>query len=638
MAAILAVLTLAATQTFVWGQEHSPSPQMRPALGAPGIRDPAELEVFIDRVMASALRDTHVAGGTVAIVQGGRVLLVKGYGWSDVARHRPVDGASTLFRLGSITKLFTWTAVMQLVEAGTLDPSADVNRYLDFQIPATYPQPITLAHLATHTAGFEDDGRDVWTTDDRHVQPIGSWLSQHLPQRVRPPGALSSYSNHGAALAGYIVERASGRSWCGYVEQRILAPLGMVHTSCRQPVQPALAADVSQGYLYRDSSFVPQAGELLTGAAPAGAMAASAADMAVFMLAHLGHTDTVKRPILNAASLSAMHARRFAHDAVLPGFAFGFYESWSHGRRMIGHEGDTRWFHTNLMLVPSDDLGVFVAFNTNTAGPLSAEHFLTRVFDHYYPPPAPVPAMPVERIAQAARIAGEYESLRTSFTTFQRALGLAGPSATFAADDRGSVTMTWALGDVTLVAAGPLMYRDAYGSEVVLFRADSSGQVTRAFVGSAPMLVFDRIPWYRSPRLHWAILALGTVSFLVAVLAAGGSVVSRLVRRSPRPGGDPAGASLVAAAATYLTFTIAMAALTSDPIPMLSGSMTAVRAVLVLPPIGLVLVAISTALVIREWPQKSGTTARRVWHAALLAIALLFTWSLSVWNLLWWQV
>ena len=256
-----------------------------------------ELEAFIDREMASALRDTHVAGGTVAIVQGGRVLLVKGYGWSDVARHRPVDGGSTLFRLGSITKLFTWTAVMQLVEAGTLDVSADVNRYLDFQIPATYPQPITLAHLATHTAGFEDDGRDVWTTDDRHIQPIGAWLAHHLPRRVRPPGMLSSYSNHGAALAGYIVERVSGRSWCDYVEQRILAPLGMVHTSCRQPVQPALAANVSQGYLYRDASFVPQAGEMLTGAAPAGAMTASAADMAVFMLAHLGHTDTVAGPI-----------------------------------------------------------------------------------------------------------------------------------------------------------------------------------------------------------------------------------------------------------------------------------------------------------------------------------------------------
>ena len=182
------------------------------------------------------------------------------------------------------------------------------------------------------------------------------------------------------------------------------------------------------------------------------------------------------------------------------------------------------------------------------------------------------------------------------------------------------------------------MYRDESGSEIVLFRADSSGEVTRAFVGSAPMLVFDRIPWYRWPRLHWAILALGTVVFLVTVLAAGASTVGRLVRGSPRRGGDPAGASLVAAAATYLTFTIAMAALTSDPIPMLSGSMTAVRSVLVLPPIGLVLVAISSPLVIREWYQQSGTTARRAWHSALLAVALLFTWSLSVWNLLWWQV
>ena len=122
---------------------------------------------------------------------------------------------------------------------------------------------------------------------------------------------------------------------------------------------------------------------------------------------------------------------------------------------MIGHEGDTRWFHTNLVLVPSDDLGVFVAFNTNTAGPLSAEHFLTRFFDHYYPIPTPVPAAPVGAITQAARVVGEYESLRTSFTTFQHALGLAGPSAAFSGDAHGTLTMTWALGDVRLVPVGP---------------------------------------------------------------------------------------------------------------------------------------------------------------------------------------
>ena len=622
MAIVALVLTLAA------------SSQMSSGAGARGIRDPVELERFIDGVMASALRDTHVAGGIVAVVHDGRVVLTKGYGWSDVERRRHVDGAHTLFRLGSITKLFTWTAVMQLVEAGALDPSADVNRYLDFQIPGTYPQPITLANLATHTAGFEDDGRDVWTTDARHIQPTGAWLVEHLPVRMRPPGTVSSYSNHGAALAGYVVERVSGLGWCDYVEQRLLTPLGMGDTSCRQP---ALAADVSQGYLYREGTFVPQAAEMLTGAAPAGAMTASAADMATFMLAHLGHVTASQHNVLSDASLSAMHARRFAHDPVLPGFAFGFYESWSHGLRMISHAGDTRWFHANLVLVPAEDLGVFVAFNTNTAGPLGAEHFLTRFFDHYYPAPQ-VTAAPAAGAAEGARVAGEYESLRASGSTFQRAFGLAGPSATFTANADGTLTMNWALGDVTLYSTGSLTYRDRQGSEVVLFRADSAGRVTRAFVGSAPMLAFERIPWYRSPRLHWAIGAAAIASFIVAVFLTAVGAVIRLVRRVPRGGPDAAGASLVAAAATYLTFTIAIAVLTSDPIPMLSGSMAAVRTVLILPPIGLVLAMLSSVLVIREWRRGIGAPARRAWHAVLLAAFLVFTWSLSVWNLLFWQV
>jgi CubicO group peptidase (beta-lactamase class C family) len=609
-----------------------------PASGAPGIRDRTELEAFIDHQMASALNETHVAGGTIAIVQGGRVLLAKGYGWSDVERHRPADGTHTLFRLGSITKLFTWTAAMQLVEAGVLDPAADVNRYLDFQIPPTYPEPITLADLATHTAGFEDDGRDLWTTDARDIRPIGVWLSRHMPTRVRPPGLWTSYSNHGAALAGHIVERISGLEWCDYVEQRILVPLRMVHTSCRQPVQQALAEDVSQGYLYRDGRFVPQAGEMLTGAAPAGAMTASAADMAVFMLAQLGHARA-EQAILRGASLSAMHARWFGPDPALPGMAFGFYESWNHGLRMIGHEGDTRWFHTNLVLVPSEDLGVFVAFNTNTAGPLSAEHFLARFFDHYYPTqPLGPPPPSAEAVAQARRVAGEYESLRRSYTTFQRALSLAGPSATFTNDASGGLTMTWGLGDVKLVPDGKLMYRDEHGSERVLFKEDSSGQVTRAFVGSAPMLAFERMSWYRSPRLHWAILALSTMSFAVAIVIAGGLSIRRITRRLPTHPADPAGGLLTAAATTYLTFAIVMAVLTSDPIPMLSGSMTPVRTALALPPIGVVLVLTSAVLVIRDWRRKNGSTMRRAWHTVLLTIMLLFTWSLGIWNLLWWQV
>ena len=328
-----------------------------------------------------------------------------------------------------------------------------------------------------------------------------------------------------------------------------------------------------------------------------------------------------------------MHARRFAHDPVLPGFAFGFYESWSHGLRMIGHAGDTRWFHANLVLVPAEDLGVFVAFNTNTAGPLSAEHFLTRFFDHYYSP-SHVTSAPVAR-GEASQASMSRCARR--FDVPARA-GLAGPRTTFAANADGTLTMSWALGDVTLYSAGSLTYRDRQGSEIVLFRRDSAGRVTRAFVGSAPMLAFERIPWYRSPRLHWAIGAAAIASFIVAVFVTAVGAVVRLVRRVPQNRRDAAGTSLVAAATTYLTFTIAMAVLTSDPIPMLSGSMAAVRTVLILPPIGLVLAMLSIVLVRREWRRGIGTPARRAWHAALLTVILVFTWSLSVWNLLFWQV
>src|SRR4030095_12265782 len=169
----------------------------------------------------------------------------KGYGWADVDKRIPVNPETTMFRIGSVSKLFTWTSVMQLVEQGKLDLNTDINRYLDFQIPATYPEPITLAHVMTHTPGFEEDSRDLCTTDSAHITPMGKWLPTHMPKRVRPPGTFSSYSNWATATAGYIVERASGKSWDEYIEANILGPLGMEHTTGRQPLPAKFAADMT---------------------------------------------------------------------------------------------------------------------------------------------------------------------------------------------------------------------------------------------------------------------------------------------------------------------------------------------------------------------------------------------------------
>jgi CubicO group peptidase (beta-lactamase class C family) len=632
MLALLAPLAVRAQRP-----EVPAAPATTAAASAPrGLRDRAELEAFLDGVMIAQLARQHVAGATVAVVKDSTLFFAKGYGYADVDARTPVDPARTLFRIGSVSKLFTWTAVMQLVEAGRLDLDRDVNAYIDFKIPATYPQPITLRNLLTHTPGFEEDPRDLISDNLADTVPLGRWLATHIPARVRPPGTYSSYSNYGTALAGYIVQRVSGEPWAQYVEQHVIAPLGMTHTSVRQPLPAALAADMSHGYQYRNGRFVPKKFEVILGAAPAGSISASATDMATFMLAHLGDGRLGDRRILGAATAERMHARAFGHDPRLPGFALGFYEQSSHGLRIIGHGGDTQWFHSNLTLIPSEHVGVFVSYNTDTGGEVSFGPFLEAFLDHYYPAPPPPVVLPADAAARAARVAGAYEFNRRAYTTYLRAAGLAGAVTVDAADD-GSIVMHSPFGVQRLVPVGPLLYREALGSELVAF-ADSAGRITHGFVASVPMEVLDRLAWYDSPRLHQVLLAIAVVVFVATLAAAGGRVVRRRFG-TPRPGDElPGRPFVVGLALAYVVFAIVLVALSSDLEAVLLGPATGLKIALVLPVIGAVLTIAAIVMAVRQWRTRAGTTGARLRYDAIVVLALLFAWSLNHWNLLGWRL
>ena len=603
-----------------------------------GPSDRAEMEAFMDGVMAASLKDRHIAGATVAVVKDGALFFAKGYGYADVDSREPVDAERTLFRIGSVSKLFTWTAVMQLVEAGKLDLDADVNGYLDFQIPATYPQPITLRHVLTHTAGFEEDSRDLIGEDTARLVPLGEALATRMPARVRPPGIYSSYSNYATALAGHVVARASGMSWDEYVERNILEPLGMRRTTGRQPLPPQFAADMSRGYLYQNGGFVSKPWELITGLAPAGSMSATATDMATFMLAHLGEGAAGARRILQPATARLMHERTFGHDPRLPGFALGFYEKSSHGLRIIGHGGDTGWFHTDLALIPSERLGVFVSYNTNTGGELSFGPFLRQFLDHYYPV-SPAPAtFAADARERAARIAGEYQFNRASYTTFQKAVGLTG-TIRVSATDSGALVLRSPLGDMRLVPVGPMLYREELGDGLVAFQADSgSGEVTHGFLGMAPMMALERVPWYQTPRLHWVLLGLAAVTFLLTV----GNAVMRFARRrfgTPRPGDILPGRWLVVGAALAgLAFLAAVGVLASDTDALLTRPATGLKVALALPVITALLALGAIVMAVRHWRSGTGTRGARLRYAAVVVVTLLFVWSLSQWNLLGWQM
>src|SRR6266516_7145739 len=247
-----------------------------------GLSDPRELETFLNGVLSVQLADNHIPKTTVSVVKDGRLFFAKGYGDADRQHGKLVSANTTLFRIGSVSKLFTWTAVMQLAEQGKVNLHADVSTYLKtFHIPATYPQPITLAHLLTHTAGFEDRGTCSVARTPRDQEPLGQWLAAHIPARVRPPGELTASSNYGAALAGYIVEQVSGIPFEQYVEQHLFQPLGMRSSTFRQPVSGSLAAALSQGYTYINGEYRPEPFEAVQ-VAPAGSMSATATDLANF--------------------------------------------------------------------------------------------------------------------------------------------------------------------------------------------------------------------------------------------------------------------------------------------------------------------------------------------------------------------
>src|SRR2546430_16024762 len=343
----------------------SPPPAQVPAVAPETSPGPeltkADFDTFLDALIPAQLRNRNIAGAVVSVVKDGQVLFQKGYGYADFEAKQPVLPDQTLFRPGSISKLFTATAVMQLVEQGKLDLDRDVSGYLDFAIPKTYPEPVTLRQLLTHTAGFEDTLKNLFVAHESDLKLLRTYLVNQMPARIFPPGKVPSYSNYGFTLAGYIVERVSREKFEQYITNHILQPLRMTNSTFDQPLPPQLAAQMSKAYLIaskkpRDFEFVQ--------AAPAGALSTTAADMTRFMLAFLqdGSVDGVA--ILKPETVREMQTRQFAIHPMICGLGITFMEYWLDPVRAIGHGGDTVYFHSDMVLLPDAHVGYFISYNS----------------------------------------------------------------------------------------------------------------------------------------------------------------------------------------------------------------------------------------------------------------------------------
>lgn len=373
----------------------------------------ADVLAYFDGAIGSALARSDIAGVTLSVVKDGRLLVSKGYGYADVARRTPVDPARTLFRPGSVSKLFTWTAVMQQVERGRIDLDADINRYLDFKIPPYRGRPVTMRQLMTHTAGFEDALKHLFASDARALRGNARYLKSVQPERAFAPGTVPAYSNYGAALAGYVVERVTRQRYEDYIEAEVLRPLGMYRSSFRQPLPKALAADLAGAY--RDGRRAPPRAFELVNPAPAGSLSASAEDMARFMLMQLGEGRLGEAVLLQPETARRMHAPAYRAFPALNAMALGYFRNDHNGVLTIGHDGATEAFQSSLLLFPQSQVGLFVSVDGPTASAAALRRDLVRGFQQRYFPRAgkPEPTL-ASAAAHGRQLAGRYESSRGS--------------------------------------------------------------------------------------------------------------------------------------------------------------------------------------------------------------------------------
>ncbi|MEO8501134.1 MAG: serine hydrolase domain-containing protein [Vicinamibacteria bacterium] len=595
----------------------------------------ATAAAFFDPLVEDAIRRGGVSYAALVLVQGDSLLYQRGYG---EARGTPIDAERTIFSAASIGKLFVATAAMQLAEHGELDLLRDINNYLrQFQIESNFPEPVTLAQLLTHTAGFED--RFLGALAPSGTSPdLGRYLAAHLPHRVMPPGQEISYSNHGMALAGHVVEAVAGTPFDAYVEQMIFRPLGMLHSSFRQPLPNSLAA----AWVGRRPAptILPY---------PAGSLVSTAADMGRFVCAQLNGGACGGARILSEGATSEMQRTHFTAHAGMPGVAYGFFEGRRGTERYLFHTGDGG-HHAILLLLPGQQLGFYLVYAAGDSESLQfRENFAGAFLNRVEPAPAfELPAPPANFEQRASRFIGLYRMNQSARTSLEK-LGALPQQIRVSDPGDGTLRMQLGLGGerMKVVETSPGLFRVEDGT-FVAFDGEARGHASR--LNYASSLIgdpgsADRIAWYEDGALHLALLAMVALLAGIGLLVVLGKAVRGGWRRARKRQASPAQPPTLRLAWSLVS--IASTSLVLAPVAALVGVLTLGGPMTHIPgafyvALGLLAVAACAGIAvvvpaIALWRRHESGWAGRLYFS-LFAVAMLgFAGFLCYWHLLGFQ-
>ena len=617
----------------------------------PSLDDIAALESFLDDFFMSNMASLKIPGVAFVIVKDNQLIASKGYGYADIANQIPVEPDKTIFRVGSVSKLLTAVAVMQATEQGYLDLNTDINQYLStVQISDTYPEPVTLKQLLTHTAGFEDRIIGILAQHEAGLRSPGEFLRNYPVERVYPPGTIHSYSNYSFTLAGQLVTEASGIPFNQYVNENIFQPLDMNASTFDQPVPQDLASNMAIGYNNTGPDY--EVGpDIYLQIAPAGSLSTTATDMANFMTAMLADGRYKDVHILEERTAQQIKQQQFTHHGELPGMTLGFKERYINSERLIGHGGDIDTYASQMILLPEHNIGFFMAYNTfNDA---LRQNFITAFMNQYFPIEAtlPPPASVNLTIAELARFAGSYRWVKYPHSTLGK-LSVFAPGAhnwTISVNDDATISLApFALGaEWRYVPVEPLVFKQVSGEPLLIagvqispgktlvFREGAEDEIAFAFI-PLQNAAMEKLAWYEAGTIQIGVLLLATLAFLSTLIWPIGFWMNRFRQKTTSP-------SSAGQRAHWLAGVVCVTNLLAFSIIMMNLGPTLGMGVPTLMKGGLLLLMLTSILTLGmiiacsfAWTKRYWTIFGRIHYTIITLSALLFVWWLTYWNLLGW--
>lgn len=605
---------------------------------APAAIETADLEAFLSPWIEQAMRESSIPGAAVSVIQGGKILYEKGYGWADIETHVPVD-ARTVFRVGSVSKSVSATAVLAALEARGLTATTAAEPLLK-GLPLRPPMesPLTFHHLLTHTAGFNEHLFGQHVPYRRQFKPLIDFLREELPPRFIEPGQLIAYVDYHTCLAGAAAAKLDETNFEELAETRVFQPLSMNRSTFRQVNLPGeIEAALAKSYTGAEESVPMKRDYVLS--TPAAGLFTTAHDMALYLLA----LDQEMTQVMSPESWRQQKRVQFSNHPRVIGRSFGFVSRQLNGHEVIYKDGQASGFSARIMLLPELGVGWFSVHNRNILGQMGAINSAgafhrklgSALLDRFFPPADAsaeeiVPPSPPDDFAARRHLyLGTYRNVTASRHTWEKLISMS-DEIRVEADEADRLRLAGGL--FTEVEPGLLQWHQGHPFYVA-FRFEGTGPASHLFYGTG---AYERIPWYSTSRWTGRLLAGSTLILVLWSLVSGFQLLRGSADRSSRAVHR---CGVLLAGANLLFLVIAGATLAStETYTLFWGAPLTLKLALALPLLALLPLLLLAWRVVSGWRAGRPSLLIRLWATLQVAAGIVFAWILHHWNLLAWRL